>query len=228
MVAVEARGDALGHRRIGQQIAGELFNQELVEGLVGVEGVDDPVAVGPDLAVVVEVQAVGVGVAGGVEPGTRHVLAIARRGEEAVKQPLVCAGRCVGEEGVGFFGRRRQAGEIKARAPEQRNAIGLRRRLDVFLLEAMEDERVDGVADAGLLRDRGDGRRLGRDERPVLLPLRAIGDPGAEEFDLLGREGLAGFCRRHAEGGAIGGDSSKDLAGVGVAGDDGRGAVFGG
>ena len=89
VAAVVAGGDDLVGGRVGQQVAGQLLDDELVEGLVGVEGVDDPVAVGPDLAVVVEVQAVGVAVAGGVEPEPRHVLAVAGRVEQAVDDLLV-------------------------------------------------------------------------------------------------------------------------------------------
>ena len=75
--------------RFGQQVAGELLDGELVERQVAVEGVDDPVAVGPDLAVVVEVDAVRVGVAGGVEPVAAAVLAPVRR----CQQPLDVASR---------------------------------------------------------------------------------------------------------------------------------------
>ena len=89
VAAVEAGGDHLVGRRIGQQVAGELFDDEPVERLVGVEGVDDPVAIGPGLAIVVEVQAVGVAIAGGVEPESRHVLAIAGRVEQAVDDLFV-------------------------------------------------------------------------------------------------------------------------------------------
>ncbi len=66
IAAVEAGGDPLFEGRFRQQVAGELLDGELVEGHVGIEGVDHPVAVRPDRAVVVEVEAVGVGIAGGI------------------------------------------------------------------------------------------------------------------------------------------------------------------
>ena len=71
---------------VGQQVAGELLDREPVERQVAVEGADDPVAIGPHLAEVVEVIAVGVGVAGGVEPVAGAVLAPAGRGEQPVDQ----------------------------------------------------------------------------------------------------------------------------------------------
>ena len=80
VAAIEARGDVLIERAIGQQVAGELLDRELVERHVAVEGVDDPIAIGPDLAIVVEVDAVRVGVAGRVEPVAAAMLAPVRRG----------------------------------------------------------------------------------------------------------------------------------------------------
>ena len=52
----------------GQQVAGDLLDGELVERHVAVEGVDHPVAPAPHRALAVALVAVGVGVAGGVEP----------------------------------------------------------------------------------------------------------------------------------------------------------------
>ena len=99
VAAVEAGGDHLVEGRVGQQVAGELFDDELVERLVGVECVDDPVAIGPHLAEVVEVKAVGVAVPGGVEPEPGHVLAVPGRVEQAVDDLLI--------RGVEPLGRRR-------------------------------------------------------------------------------------------------------------------------
>ena len=93
VAAVEAGGDFLVEGGVGEEVAGELFDGELVEGLVAVEGVDDPVAVGPHFAEVVEVEAVGIGVAGGVEPVAGAVLAPGGGFEEAVDVALVGVGR---------------------------------------------------------------------------------------------------------------------------------------
>ena len=67
-VAEEAGGDDLVLRRVRQQVAGDLLDDELVVRQVAVERVDDPVAVEPDLPRLVLLVAVGVGVAGRVEP----------------------------------------------------------------------------------------------------------------------------------------------------------------
>ena len=63
-VAVEAGGDEVVWRGAGEEVAGELLDAELVVGQVGVEGLHDPIAVRPDRARAVLLEAVGVGVAG--------------------------------------------------------------------------------------------------------------------------------------------------------------------
>ena len=112
----------------GQQVAGQLLDRELVERQVAVEGVDDPVAVLPDRARGVDAVAVGVGVAGQVEPVPAPALAVVRRGEQPVDQPLVGVGPGVGEEGLDLGGRRRQAEQVEAEPADQRRAVGLGRR----------------------------------------------------------------------------------------------------
>ena len=98
---------------LGQQVAGQLLDRELVERQVAVEGVDDPVAPRPHAAQAVDVVAVRVGVAGRVEPGHGHPLAVARRLQQRVDALLVGVGRRVGEEGVDLGRRRRQAGQVE-------------------------------------------------------------------------------------------------------------------
>ena len=73
-------------RRARQQVAGDLLDDELVVGQVAVEGVDDPVAVEADLARLVLLVAVGVGVAGGVEPDPAPALAVVRRVQQPIDQ----------------------------------------------------------------------------------------------------------------------------------------------
>jgi hypothetical protein len=76
--ACSAESREIGVRRRQQLVAGELLAEELVPGLVGVEGADHVVAVaigplppGVELAV-----AVAVGVAGHVEPMAGPALAV--------------------------------------------------------------------------------------------------------------------------------------------------------
>ena len=110
VVAVEAGGDLVIHGRVGQQIACKLLDRELVVRHVLVVGLDHPVAPRPHRPQAVDVVAVGVGVAGKIEPLHRHALAIVRRGQQVVDTLLVGVGRLVGQKGVHFGGRGRQAG----------------------------------------------------------------------------------------------------------------------
>ncbi len=92
------RDDPLGVGRVGrlccQEVAGHLLAQELVVRLVGVEGVDDVVAVEVRLGDgIVGRAAVGVGVPRHVEPVPSPPLAVTGRGQESIDQPLVCVGR---------------------------------------------------------------------------------------------------------------------------------------
>ena len=124
----------------GQQVAGQLLDRELVERLVVVEGVDHPVAVGPDLAVVVDVDAVRVGVAGGVEPVAAAMLAPVRRSQQLIDVLLVSASGDLGsrrrEPGPPRRPGRRQAGQVEADAAGQRAAIGFGSRLQARRLPA--------------------------------------------------------------------------------------------
>ena len=124
IAAIEPAGDALFAGGIGLEVAGELPGGEDVEGQVVVEGLHDPVAVGPHAALVVEVQAVRVGVAGGVEPAAGHVFAIARRSQEAFDDLVVGLRGVVCEEGVDLGRCRRQAGQVERHAAEKAGFVG--------------------------------------------------------------------------------------------------------
>ena len=82
--AVERGGENLVARGIVEQVAGELPGEELVVRQIVVERAHDPVAVRPLRVELVGLVAVGVGVAGGVEPGDGHVFAEGGAGEQAV------------------------------------------------------------------------------------------------------------------------------------------------
>ena len=83
-VAQETRGHDLILSRVRQQVTGDLFDDELVVRLVGVERVDHPVAVEPDRPLFVLLEPVGIGVARGVEPMTPPPFAVMRRGQQSL------------------------------------------------------------------------------------------------------------------------------------------------
>ena len=85
MVTMEGGGDDLVAGGVREQVAGELLDGEGVERLVVVEGLDHPIAVRPHRALRVALEAVGIGIAGEVEPLHRHVLAVVRRSHESIE-----------------------------------------------------------------------------------------------------------------------------------------------
>ena len=119
---VEAGSDQLLGGRVGQQVAGELLDGELVERLVVVERVDDVIAVGEDTLALIAVVADRVGEPGQVEPGNGHPLAVVGRLEQAVDQALVGVRVGVVLEGADLFGRRRQADQVEREPTDQGRA----------------------------------------------------------------------------------------------------------
>ena len=132
--------------------------------------VDDPVAVGPHGARGVDAVAVGVGVAGLVEPESAPALAVMRRRQEAIHQLLIGVRPLVGDEGVHLFRRRRQTEQVETEPADQHSSVGLRRRGDPLLFQPGEDEAVDGIAHPGFVFDGRLGGADDRLERPVLAP----------------------------------------------------------
>ena len=83
-VAVEAGRDFLIERRAREHVSRDLLDRELIERLVGVQRIDDPVAIRPDRPRAIFLVAVRVRIAREVEPLARPAFAVARRGEEAI------------------------------------------------------------------------------------------------------------------------------------------------
>ncbi len=168
--------------------------------------------------------ALGVGVAGEVEPDAGPALAVAGAGEESVDEALVGVGGMVGEEGVDLVGGWREAGEVEGDAPDEGVPVGAGGGAEALGLEAGEDEAVEVALAPGLVLHIGE--RVAEDglEGPVVFPRGAGVDPAPEEVDLLGGEVLARVGRGHVVVGVGGGDAPPDFAGVPVAGGDGRAA----
>ena len=222
VVALKAGGDQLVEARFGQQVAGHLFDHEVVEPLVLVERPDHPVAPSEHLAVVVDVNAVGVAVARRVEPIAGAVLAPVRRLQQPVDEGLPGGLRVVGEIGREEAGVGRQPRQVEGRAAGQRRLAGLGRGGQPFGLQPREHEPVERVAHPCLVGHVGGRRRRDGLERPVLPPRGALLDPAGQHVDLPGRQGLAGRRRRRHPQAFVGvGDALVQQAGPGVAGHDG-------
>ena len=115
--------------RLLQQIAGDVFRDELVVGHVGVEGADDVIAVLVGVGDgVVELVAARLAVAHQVEPVPRPALAELRRRQQPIDHLLVGVRRLVLDEGVDLLRRRRQADQVEGHAAQQSALVGGRRR----------------------------------------------------------------------------------------------------
>jgi len=71
---------------LGTLVGRELFDDELVERQIFINGVDDPVAVFPDRARLIAGEAVGVGIPRGIQPIAAPSLAVVWRREQPVEQ----------------------------------------------------------------------------------------------------------------------------------------------
>ena len=78
VITLEAGGDELAVVGIRHEVAGDLFRDKAVVGLVVVKGLDDPIAPEPEVAAAIDGEAVGVRVAGGIEPIEAHAFAVVR------------------------------------------------------------------------------------------------------------------------------------------------------
>ena len=125
VAALEAGRHELVLGRVLQQVTRNLLDDELVEGLVGVVGVDHPVAIRPHLAVIVEVQAVRVGVARGIQPVTPAVLAPLLRRQQRIDKFLEVIWRRILHERLNLLGLWGKAGQVERQAAGQRPAIRL-------------------------------------------------------------------------------------------------------
>ncbi len=124
-VAVEAGGDLLIARGMRQQVAGKLLDGEPVERHVLVQGIDHPVAIFPDRAWRIDVEAVRVGIAGDVQPDPPLHLAIMGRRQQSIDQRLIRRlrpGVPLFQEPIHFLNLRRQAGQVERQAADQRRA----------------------------------------------------------------------------------------------------------
>ena len=81
---------------VRQQVAGELFARELVEWFVSVEGLDHVITPGPVCARGVGLKAIGVGVAGGIQPPHGHALAKVRGLQKTVQHYMTEVARLQG------------------------------------------------------------------------------------------------------------------------------------
>ncbi len=196
-VPMKRRRDELFVRGVGQQIARDLFDGKLIEGLVGVQRANHIIAVGPDRAGRIVRIARGVGIAGKIQPHPRPMLAETFLGQQPIHQLLVSIGAFVVDEFLDLGERGRQTGEVQRQPPNQGGLIRARRRPETFLFQPGQEETIDFIPRPGGVFHRGQCRPLGFDVGPMLCIVRPFADPAFEEFDLPRAQFFPAFGRRH-------------------------------
>ena len=198
-VAIESGGHQGIEIAIGQQIAGELLDGELVKGNVAIERVDYPFAIAPGPgARAIFFVAVAIRVARQVKPVARPLLAVVGRIQQAVHQAFIGVGTVVAEILADLLGGGREAGKIETHAAEQGQFRGFRRGRDAFPFQAGQNKAVHRVVAPGAVAYGGRGGPLDFLERPVRGargPVETLIDPRAQHTHLFRAE--VGAHRRH-------------------------------
>ncbi len=213
MVAIEPGGDFLIKGGVREEVACELFDGELIEGLILVEGFDDPVAPTPHAAESVVLVSVGISEACGFEPREGHGFSVSWGGEKSVDEVFVGVGVGVVDEVLYFLESGRESGEVESEAADEGFFRGFGRRLEMLFVEFEGDEVVNRVIWPGW-----GGYVFGRDgfggwdEGPVTFPMSSFFDPLGEKRFLFFGESRSRPWRGHDFFGVCGVGAGDDFA----------------
>ena len=166
----------------GQQVAGNLLANQLVETDIAVESPDQVVTVLPrPLGRIVPLVPVRVGVADHVHPVTGHPFAEVRRFQQSVNHfsqgPFSILSKPLGKA-ANQFGCRRQSGQDKGQPSQQGQSVGIRRGRQMTSTESCQHKPVDGPGRPVVaihIRRRHPGHRL---QAPPLASLGEHQFPG--------------------------------------------------
>ena len=165
------REETGGDHRLGivgsQRVTGNLVAQKLVIRHVGVQRLDDPVAIAPGVvAPLIAFESVRVGVMSDVQPVPRPPLAVMRRIEQPFDEAFIRIWITIVDERLDLFRRRGETEQIKRQPPNQRPPVRLRRRNQFVRFEPRENKLIDLVARPPLVLDRWHGRSFHRLKGP--------------------------------------------------------------
>ena len=164
--------DALGFipARLRQQVAREMFADELIPRHVGVAGADEVIAIAPRVRNLrVALAAVRLGETHQVHPMPRPVFAKARGTQQPSDNFRVGVRRGVIEKHAHLFGSRRQAGQSERDSTKERPTVGGCGGLKPALLHLREKKLIHGMRRPRRVRHGGHGDFLHRLETPPVF-----------------------------------------------------------
>ena len=209
--------EAGGHQRPrivrSELVAGQLPADELGIGLIGVEGVNNVIAIRPGVwSVVVVFEPAALGETRRVQPVPRPALAIVRTGQQTIDGPGEGFRRRILLQGGQFFRRGRKSGQRKRGAPQQGARRSAGRELQLMSLQLLRNKAVDGRAHFGRLHRRrshilqrlkGPVRHSGAGNRGSISARRpgsGIRRPEVHPANQVGNNRLGKFAlRRHLQ-----------------------------
>src|SRR5205814_1161388 len=130
-----------------QKIPRDLPDGELIEGHVGIERADDPVAIWPEIAQVVALETVRIGIPCKIEPRARPAFTVLRGCEQAIDDALVRLRALIGEEVVDLLWGWRQPDQIERHAAEPARLVDFGRGSEPLFRESGANESIDGIYD---------------------------------------------------------------------------------
>ena len=100
---VETGSNLLINRTVGQKVARQLPSGKFIERQVLIKCFDHPVPVQPHTSFIIQMQPVGVGITGEIQPKAGHMLSISSPVHQIINNFLPGIGRLVGNKGIQFF-----------------------------------------------------------------------------------------------------------------------------
>ena len=147
MIAVESGGDQHFTAGFRQQVARQLPLDELVVGLVAVEGLNDPIAVRRHVAQAIHGIAMGIGKTCQIQPVHRHFFPVMGRFKQAIYLLFICIGGFILLKSVNFSQGRREASQVERQTTQEDSLGGFRCRLQLFGFQFLQYKIVNGVFD---------------------------------------------------------------------------------
>ena len=190
-IAQKSRGHLLFGCGTGKQVTGQLLNDKFAVRLVLNEGLNHPVPPAPHVTVVINGIAVGVGIAGSIQPVECQPFRKVSGCKHPVYQSLPGTGRLISQKLLHLGIRGRQPAQIQRKAANQGLGSSRGRKLESFLLEPRANLMINHVANGTVFL--ADRCRI----CPVPLVLAPGLDPALQEPLLVFTQLVVGICRGH-------------------------------